>query len=64
MKFPLSPGEWLFTVSAIYIIIEMINIFWYRFVPTEYIQMVWVLITAVPLVIPMPKIVRVRPFWS
>lgn len=63
MKLPLSAGEWLFTTSIIYFIIGIFNLFVYKFAPIEYIQMVWLLITALPLFIPMSKIVSVNTFW-
>ena len=63
MKLPLQPGTWLFSTCIIYFIVGMTNLFLYRFTSTEYIQMVWLLITALPLFFPMRKVVDIDPIW-
>lgn len=59
----LTPGEYMFATGLIYFIVGMINLFWYKFAEIEYIQMTWVLILALPLCIPMQRIVKIDPFW-
>ena len=48
----MSGAYWLATVSILYAIIASINIFWLRFCPVEAIQLGYMLILALPLVIP------------
>jgi len=64
MKFPLSSGEWIFTSAAVYLIVNLINLFVYKFASVESIQMVWILITALPLFVPMNRLVAIKTFWS
>lgn len=63
IKFPLSPGEYMFVTGFIYFVVGMVNLFWYKFAPIEYIQMVWILVLMLPVVLPLPKIMRGSPFW-
>ena len=63
MKLPLQPGTWLFSTCIIYFIVGMTNLFLYKFTSTEYIQMVWLWITAMPLFFPMRKVVDIDPIW-
>jgi len=64
IKFPLTPGEYLFFTGLVYVIVGMVNIFWHKFTETEYIQMIWLAIVALPLFIPMRRVVSVGPFWK
>ena len=64
MKLPLTPGEYLFTTGAIYFVAGMVNIFVHRFTETEYIQMVWLLVAFLPVVVPLPRLMRGSPFWK
>lgn len=63
MKFPLSPGEYLFITGLIYFIVGMYDIFVDRFVEPEYLQLTWILVLMIPVIIPMKRIVRNTPFW-
>ena len=63
IRFPLTGGEYLFFTGLVYFAVGMVDIFWYRFAEPEYIQMVWLAIVALPLLIPMRRIVSVGPFW-
>jgi TRAP-type mannitol/chloroaromatic compound transport system permease large subunit len=63
MKFPLSPGAWLLATATIYLIVSMTNLFLYKFTATEYIQTVWLCVTALPLFVPAKKLVSIDPIW-
>jgi len=63
MKLPVSPSEYMFVTGLIYFIVGMYDIFVDRFVEPEYIQMVWVLVLLIPVLFPVPKLVRGTPFW-
>jgi hypothetical protein len=63
MKIPFSPGEYMFVTGAIYFVVGMVDLFWYRFAPVEYIQMIWILVLALPTFVPMPWLMRHSPFW-
>jgi len=61
--FPLTSGEWLFFTGLVYFVVGMVDIFWYRFAEPEYIQMVWLTVVALPLFVPMRRIVRINTIW-
>lgn len=61
-KLPLSTLQWLVITSTVYGILGLVNLFIYRFADLEVIQAVWVLITALPVFVPMYKIVDIHPF--
>lgn len=63
MKLPLSPGEYMFVTGLVYFIVGMFDIFVYRFIEPEYIQMVWILVLMIPVLFPVKKLVRNSPFW-
>lgn len=63
MKLPLQPGTWLFSTCIIYALVAVINLFVYKFTSTEYIEMTWLWITAMPLFFPMRKVVSIDPIW-
>ena len=63
MNLPISPGAWLFATCVIYFIVGMTNLFVYKFTDAEYIQLVWLYFTAMPLFISMRKIVSINPIW-
>lgn len=63
MKLPISPGAWLFATCIIYFTVGMTNLFVYKFTDVEHIQLVWLCVTAMPLFIPMRKIVSIAPIW-
>jgi len=64
VKFPVSTGVWLVVAATIYVVSFLTDLFVYRFVDPVYIQAVWILVTALPLYVPMQKIVRFDPLWS
>ena len=63
MKFPLTPGEYMFFTGLVYFLVGMYAVFIDRFAPLEYIQAVWILTLMLPVVVPLPKIMRGSPFW-
>ena len=63
IKFPLTPGEYLFFTGLIYFVVGMVDIFYYRFTEPEYIQVVWILILMLPVIVPIPKVMQGSPFW-
>lgn len=60
----LTSGGWLFLCSAIYLIAATIDLFVYNFCRIEYMQIAWVVVMSLPLIIPMQKIVDVKPLWN
>ena len=63
MKLPLSPGEYMFATGLVYFVVGMYNVFVDQFVPTEILQMIWILILLVPVLLPIGRLVRGAPFW-
>ena len=63
MKLPISPGEYMFVTGLIYFVVGMYDIFVDRFIEPEWLQMIWILVLLVPVLFPMPGIVRNTPFW-
>jgi hypothetical protein len=60
-----SGGYWLFWLSAVYLIVGIVNIFVYRFAEAEYIQMVFVLVLSLPLFIkPLANWLNMRTLWE
>jgi hypothetical protein len=64
MKLPISPGEYMFATGLIYFVVGMYDIFVDRFIEPEYLQMIWILVLLIPVLFPMPGIVRGTPFWK
>jgi len=62
MKLPISPLTWMVGCAIIYVIAGLAN-FVYHFVAFEYIEMVWILVFALPLYVPMRRIVDIGPLW-
>jgi len=62
MKLPISPLAWMLGINCIYLVVGLLDIY-YRWWPTEYVQMVWVSVLSLPLWIPMQRIVRMDPIW-
>jgi len=63
MKLPLSGGEWLFINGFIYLIVGLVDVFWYNSTYIVVIQLVWLLMLWLPLIVPMEKIINVNPIW-
>jgi hypothetical protein len=60
----ISPGWWLVYVSIVYSIACIINIWFYKFSPIEYIQFAYCLVLGLPLWIPpLAHWVGVKTFW-
>ena len=60
-----SGGCWLFWVSFVYFVVVMCNEFAYNFTEMEYIQIVWILITSIPLWYkPLARWLNMRTFWE
>ncbi len=64
MKLPISSLTWLVSTSIIYSVVALFNIFAYKFSETEFIQMVWVLVTSTPLWLPMRRFIDIDPVWK
>lgn len=61
----MSGDIWLFFWAIIYMIVGMFNLFIYKFTEIEYIQMVWLSITSMPLVIrPIANWCNMRVLWD
>ena len=59
----ISPGQYMFYTGVIYFFTGMFDIFVYRFIEPEYIQMVWTLVLLIPVLFPIGKLVRGAPMW-
>lgn len=59
----ISSGAWLVSTTTIYVVAAIITAIFYKSVDLVYIQLVWLAVTALPLVVPMQKIVRMDPLW-
>lgn len=65
MKVKLTPGSFLVVVSAVYFVVELVDIFVFRFVPSEAVQVVYVLTLATPLAIrPLGIRIGLGKWWS
>lgn len=64
MKLPLTPGEYMFVTGLVYFVVGTYDIFVDRFIEPEWLQMIWILVLLVPVLLPIPKIVRGTPFWK
>lgn len=60
----LSSGQYLFYTGLVYFILGLLDLFWYRFTEPEVLQAVWVVVLALPLLVPMQRIVRIDPLWK
>lgn len=63
MKLPISPGQYLSYTGLIYFVVGMYSIFVDRFVEPDVLQVVWLVVLLIPVLLPIPKIVRNTPFW-
>lgn len=63
MKFPISPGQYLFWTGLIYFLIGMYDVFVDKFVSVEILQVCWILILLVPVLLPIKWLVRGTPLW-
>ena len=59
----LSPGQYMFYTGLVYFIVGMFDIFVYRFIEPEWLQMIWVLVLLIPVLLPIGSIVRGAPLW-
>jgi hypothetical protein len=62
IKFPLSTLAWMMAVNGIYLVVGFLDIY-FKWWPTEYVQMVWVVVLSLPVWIPMQRFVRMDPIW-
>jgi hypothetical protein len=53
----------MFATGLIYFVVGMYDIFVDRFIEPEYLQMIWILVLLIPVLFPIPRIVRGTPFW-
>ena len=59
----ISPGQYMFYTGLVYFIVGMFDIFVYRFIEPEWLQMIWVLVLLIPVLFPIGKLVRGAPMW-
>ena len=62
MKFPISTLAWMMAVNGIYLVVGFLDIY-FKWWPTEYVQMVWIIILSLPVWIPMQRFVCMDPIW-
>ena len=53
----------MFYTGLVYFIVGMFDIFVYRFIEPEWLQMIWVLVLLIPVLFPIGKLVRGAPMW-
>lgn len=63
MKLPVSPVTWMTTTTAVYVVTALLNTFMWQWTSVEYIQMVWLLLLALPVFVPMTRVVKMEPIW-
>lgn len=49
--------------GLIYLVVGMYDIFVDRFIEPEWLQMIWILVLLIPVLLPIPQLVRGTPFW-
>ena len=60
----MSSGKYLLCITTVYLLVGMLNIL-YDWIPVEYIQIVWIIFLALPLVVPsVGKWVGISTFWE
>ena len=67
LKFLWQPtgGYYLFWTGLVYFLVGMYHVFIDKFCPVEYIQIVWILVMALPLVCkPVARRLNMRTFWE
>ena len=65
MKIKMDSGLYLLTVTTIYAIIGLLNIFVFNWTKTEYIQLVWMLVLSLPLWIkPIARWCNMKTLWE
>lgn len=62
VKFPVSTLVWMMVVNGIYLVVGLLDVY-FKWWPTEYVQMVWVIILSLPVWLPMQRIVHMDPIW-
>ena len=65
MKIKMDSGLYLLTVTVIYAIIGLLNIFVFEWTKTEYIQIVWMLVLSLPLWLkPVARWCNMKTLWE
>jgi hypothetical protein len=65
MKIKMDSGLYLLTVTVIYAIVGLFNVFVYTWTRTEYIQLVWMLVLSLPLWIkPIARWCNMKTVWE
>jgi len=60
----MSSGKYLLCITTVYLLVGMLNIC-YDWIPVLYIQIVWIIFLALPLVVPsVGKWVGISTFWE
>jgi succinate dehydrogenase hydrophobic anchor subunit len=60
----MSSGKYLLCITTVYLLVGMLNIR-YDWIPVLYIQIVWIIFLALPLVVPsVGKWVGISTFWE
>ena len=65
MKIKMHGGLYLLTVTIIYAIVGLLNVFVFEYTKTEYIQLVWLVVLSLPLWIkPIARWCNMRTLWE
>lgn len=60
----MTPGLWLCLTGLVYALVAFVNLS-FKFTELEYIQAVWLLITALPLFVPaLARWVKIETVWK
>lgn len=65
MKFNMDCGLYLLTVTIIYALIGLLNVFVLNWTKTEYIQLFWLLVLSLPLWFkPVARWCKIKTLWE
>jgi hypothetical protein len=65
MKIKMDSGLYLLTVTVIYAIVGLFNVFVFEWTKTEYIQLVWMLVLSLPLWLkPVARWCKMKTLWE
>ena len=65
MKIKMDGGLYLLTITVVYAIIGLLNVFVFNWTRTEYIQLVWLIALSLPLWLkPVARWCKIKTLWE
>ena len=65
MKIKMDGGLYLLTITVVYAIIGLLNVFVFNWTRTEYIQLVWLIVLSLPLWLkPVARWCKIKTLWE